>query len=104
MGKSEDENRDTNTAANEQLSNKGLALEDKIQSGQYHKAVHIHCHSVRKRLVDVDAISIKAALDGIVKAGVLKDDTAKEIKTITYSQEQGSEEKTIITLQEATER
>jgi len=95
-----DENRDTHTAADKQSSHKSMALEDSIQSGQYHKAVCIHCHSVRKRLVDRDAISIKAALDGIVQAGILRDDTAKEIKEITYSQEKGNEEKTIITIDE----
>ena len=93
------ENRDTHTAADKQSSHQSVALENPIQSGHYHKAVCIHCHSVRKRLVDRDAISIKAALDGIVTAGVLRDDTAKEIKEITYSQEKGNDEKTIITIE-----
>ena len=58
----------------------------------------IHIHSIRKRLADPDGISAKAVIDGIVKAGLLKDDTAKEIKEIKYSQEKGIEEKTLITL------
>jgi hypothetical protein len=75
-----------------------LALANKIQSGSDHQAVRIHCHSIRKRLVDSDAISIKAVIDGIVEAGVLKNDTAKEIQPPTFSQEKGTEEKTIITI------
>ena len=59
---------------------------------------NIHIHSIRKRLTDPDGISAKAAIDGIVKTGLLKDDSTKEIKEIIYSQEKGSEEKTIIIL------
>ena len=58
----------------------------------------LHIHSIRKRLADPDGISAKAAIDGIVKAGLLEDDSTKEIKEIIYSQEKGDEEKTIITL------
>lgn len=58
----------------------------------------LHIHSIRKRLADPDGISAKAVIDGIVKTGLLEDDSTKEIKEIVYSQEKGSEEKTIITL------
>lgn len=75
-------------------------MENTIQSRQYNKKVRIHCHSIRKRLVDPDAISIKAVIDGIVEAGLLKDDTAKEIESPTFSQEQGSEEITVICITE----
>jgi len=47
----------------------------------------IHIHSRRHRLTDPDGISAKAAIDGIVIAGILPDDTAKQIKEITFSQE-----------------
>lgn len=73
-------------------------MAEKSESGQDHKAVRIHCHSVRKRLVDTDAISIKAVIDGLVEAGVFANDTLKEIEEITYSQEVGKDEKTIITI------
>ena len=63
----------------------------------------LHIHSIRKRLADPDGISAKAAIDGIVKAGLLEDDSAQHIKEITYSQEKGSEEKTIITISWQTE-
>jgi len=47
----------------------------------------LHVHSIRKRLVDIDGISAKAAIDGIVKAGLLSDDSAKEIREIKFTQE-----------------
>ena len=47
----------------------------------------VHFHSIRHRLADSDGISGKAALDGLVKAGIFPDDSAKHIKEVTYSQE-----------------
>lgn len=47
----------------------------------------IHFHSVRKRLTDSDGISAKAAIDGLVHAGLLEDDSPKFVKTVSYSQE-----------------
>lgn len=61
----------------------------------------IHIHSRRYRLTDPDGVSAKAAIDGIVLAGILPDDTAKQIKEITFSQEkipQSEIEETIIEL------
>lgn len=58
----------------------------------------IHIHSIRRRLADCDGISGKAAIDGLVHAGILKDDSTKYVKEVTFSQERGKEEKTIITL------
>ena len=75
-----------------------MALAHKASGRPDYQAVRIHCHSVRKRLVDPDAVSIKAALDGIVEAGVIEDDKAEFVKEISFSQEKGSDEKTIITI------
>lgn len=47
----------------------------------------LHIHSRRHRLADPDGISCKAAIDGLVLAGVLPDDSAKYVKEITQSQE-----------------
>jgi len=41
----------------------------------------------RWRLTDPGGTSHKALVDGIVKAGILRDDSAKEIRQITQSQE-----------------
>ena len=53
-------------------------------------------HSIRKRLTDADGVSAKAAIDGLVLAGILPDDSPKYVKEVTYSQEKGDPEKTII--------
>jgi Holliday junction resolvase RusA-like endonuclease len=49
---------------------------------------------------DADGISAKAAIDGLVHAGLLKDDSPKYVKEVSYSQEKGEPEETIITLTE----
>lgn len=46
----------------------------------------VHVHSKRKRLTDPDGISVKACLDGLRKAGIFVDDSAKYIKEVSYSQ------------------
>lgn len=59
----------------------------------------VHVHSIRKRLGDVDGISAKAAIDGLVKSGLLTDDSAKHIRQIKFTQEKckkGEEEGTAI--------
>ena len=66
----------------------------------FNTPVSIHVHSIRKRLTDPDGISAKAAIDGLVHWGILTDDTSKEVEGVSYSQEKGEPEQTIITLQE----
>lgn len=58
----------------------------------------LHIHSYRKRLADPDGVSAKAVIDGIVKAGILPDDSAQFIEQVSYSQEKAAEEKTVITI------
>ena len=61
----------------------------------------LHFHSKRYRLADPDGLSAKAVIDGIVKTGLLRDDTAQQIKQITYSQEKikkDKQEETIVTI------
>ena len=58
----------------------------------------IHIKSIRKRLADADGVSGKAAIDGLVHAGILQNDSAHYVKEVSYSQEKGSPEETIITL------
>lgn len=59
----------------------------------------IHIHSKRKRLADPDGISGKAAIDGLVMAGVLVDDSCKYVSEVRFTQEQSKAEETIITLE-----
>ena len=60
--------------------------------------ISIHVHSIRKRLTDVDGISAKAVIDGLVHSGILIDDSPIYVKEVTYSQEKGKVEKTIISI------
>lgn len=64
--------------------------------------VRIRITSYRVRLADVDGISGKAALDALVLAGVIANDTTKEVLEVTYPQvkvKSKSEEKTVITVE-----
>lgn len=96
--KNEINNRDPYTTSDSQPI-EAITLDAKIQNGQFDKAVRIHIHSIRKRLTDTGGVSDKALIDGIVEAAVLSDDSAKEIESITNTQEVGKEEKTIITIE-----
>lgn len=62
--------------------------------------VRIHVHSVRKRLADADGISAKAAIDGLIHAGILADDSPDIVRQVTFSQERGEPEQTIIDIEE----
>lgn len=79
----------------------GNAPNGKKKTPRFDSQVHITFHHVRKRKIDPDNLSIKALLDGIRQSGLLTDDTAKEIKSITHTQEKGKKEKTIITIYRA---
>ena len=62
--------------------------------------VRVHVHHTRKRLADLDGLSVKAVLDGVVAAGLLADDSAKQITSITHSQSKGEPETTVVTITE----
>ncbi|MFP4155935.1 MAG: hypothetical protein ACLFSG_09595 [Halothiobacillaceae bacterium] len=62
--------------------------------------VRITIHSYRKRLADPDGISGKAAIDGCVKAGLLADDSTKEIVEVRHRQSQSETERTVIEIEE----
>jgi len=75
--------------------------EEKMQ--RYDTPVCIIVNSYRKRLCDPDGISAKAVIDGIVKAGILSDDTTKQISEVRFKQtkiKSKEEEKTEIIIQE----
>lgn len=69
---------------------------------EINQRVHIHIHSIRKRLADCDGVSAKAAIDGIVQSGLLKDDDLDHVSAVTYSQEKGKPEGTVISIYEET--
>jgi len=62
---------------------------------------HIRVISVRRINHDPDGVSVKAVLDGIVHAGLCSDDSAKQVKQISFESRKtrkGEEEETIILL------
>ena len=76
------------------------ALPNTIESQFDNSSVCIHIHSVRNRPTDADNVSAKAAIDGIVKAGILRDDNFEIVKSVTHSQSKGKTERTFITISE----
>jgi hypothetical protein len=58
-------------------------------------------HGRRHRLTDPSGASDKACIDGLVRAGILRDDSAEYVKEVTHSQEKVAKnqpEETIITI------
>lgn len=91
----ESNNRNSIPDANMEPANGNGPLAEKTLP-RFDSPVHINVTSYRKRLTDTDGVSVKAALDAIVRAGILSDDTAKQIKSITFENRKSSEEKTIV--------
>lgn len=63
-------------------------------------------HSTRKRLCDIDGISAKAAIDGLVACGLLEDDSPKQVKKVEFTQSRcldGQAEQTTLTFKEVQE-
>lgn len=71
--------------------------EDELKA--FDTPVSIKVHSVRKRLTDSDGASFKAVLDALVLGGILKDDSPAFVKEVSYSQEKGDTEYTVITIE-----
>lgn len=75
-------------------SGDGSPQEDESQ--EMDQRVRIKIHSRRRRLADPDGISCKACLDGLVQGGLLKDDSAKYISDVSFTQEKANIEETIV--------
>ena len=58
--------------------------------------VSIRVISYRKLKHDPDGISAKAVIDGLVHAGILTDDSTKQVKEVTFESKKSKEERTII--------
>lgn len=61
--------------------------------------VRVAFYHTRKRLADIDGLSGKAVLDGIVALGILADDKAEQVTEVTHRQEKGGVEKTVIVIE-----
>ena len=64
----------------------------------FNSLVNISITSYRKRKHDPDGISVKAVLDGIIRRGILTDDSTEQVKSVTFESVQSKEEKTIIVI------
>lgn len=81
-------------------SNTQYASFRKKKAKRFDSPVRILCTHYRTRDFDIDNGSIKAVLDQIVRAGILTDDSSKQIQEITHRFVKSREEKTIIKIQE----
>lgn len=64
--------------------------------------VNITVTSYRKRRHDPEGLSIKAILDGLVRRGLLSDDSTDQIGWVKFQSIISKEEKTIIEIEEVT--
>ena len=78
----------------EQVVGNGALAEE--ESKRLDKVCRIHVHHKTKRLADSDGRSCKAVIDGIVLAGLLRDDSPRFVKEVSQSQEKSKLEETII--------
>lgn len=91
------ENRNTHTVTNlESNSGNELLAAEKVERPDPPYCLQIHV--IRKRLADIDGLSAKYCIDGLIKAGILPDDGPRFVKKVEYTQEKGEEEKTVITI------
>lgn len=63
--------------------------------------VTIDLCSYRKRLVDVDGVSAKSLIDGLVNSRVIEDDSVSFVECVTYRQVKAKSESTVVTLERA---
>ncbi len=81
-------------------SNLPNAAMDKEKIKRFDSRVNITVISYRARRHDPDGVSVKAVLDGIVRLGILADDSTEQVESITFKSIKSKEEKTIIEIEE----
>jgi hypothetical protein len=83
----------------------GHASLEAKEGTRFDSPVRITVVSYRSRLCDADGISAKAAIDGLVHAGILQDDSPEFVAEVRYKQvkvKNRSEEKTELIIEELT--
>ena len=73
----------------------------KAEAQEVYSRYRIHIHHRSRRLADATGRSHKAAVDGIVRGGILRDDSPRHLEEIRETYEQAAVEETIITVEEA---
>jgi hypothetical protein len=91
-------NRTANTHANVEQDLGDAALRA-CQVARVSSPCRVVFTHLRTRLADEDGLSGKAVLDGIVLAGVLPDDSTKQVSEVSHRQIKSRVEKTIITIE-----
>ena len=100
-----DRDRDSGKVSDVEYDTKnGATREDAAQESlaQVDAPCTINVMSVRKKLADPDNVCTKYFVDGIVKSGILQDDSPEFVTSVTVNQrkaQKGEEEKTIITIE-----
>jgi len=95
-------NNDSGQAADVELPAGGQSVQAS-QGAAPNTRNDIEIVSYRSRLADADGISAKAAIDGCVAAGILRDDSAKYVREVRYRQvkvQNETDEKTEIVITE----
>lgn len=94
------ENRNHNTAADANVEpHSGNAPLRANETPRISAPCRVTFHHTRKRMADMDGLSIKAVLDGLVRAGVFPVDTPEFVSEIRHTQAKGSNEITVITIE-----
>jgi hypothetical protein len=72
----------------------------KMRKGyKFSQPVAITFHHTRARLADIDGLSVKAAIDGLVHIGLLEDDSPKFVAEVRHCQTKGKPEETRIVIE-----
>jgi hypothetical protein len=90
----EDKNRATVPVANLEQDIPNAAVDTEKTKG-FDTLVNIKVTSYRARKHDPDGVSVKAVLDGIVRRGILADDSTEQIKSITFESIKSKEIETV---------
>ncbi len=84
-------------------SDSGDAPDESRGNATFNSPVRVTFHHYRKRLADIDGLSGKAALDGLVLAKVLQGDSPKFVEEVRHRQskcDKGEPERTEIVIEE----
>jgi hypothetical protein len=93
-------NRNRNSAADADLEpHIGHATFRANETPAFTAPCRITFYHTRKRLADMDGISGKAVIDGLVQVGILADDTAKQVTEVRNCQIKGDREETRIVIE-----
>jgi len=99
MNEKTDRDRNTATDANVESDSGDAALRaNEIEA--LSSPCRVTFHHTRNRLADIDGLSGKAVLDGIVHAGILADDKAQQVAEVRHRQSKGKIETTTIVIEE----